>query len=40
VEQTMAEVMLKLADRSNPKTMRTTFAKEDEEVFQTIFLAS
>lgn len=40
VEDSMAENVLKEAEGSNPKTMRTTFSKEDEQVLQAVFLAS
>jgi len=40
VEDSMVEDVLKEAEGSNPKTMRTTFSKEDEQVLQAVFLAS
>lgn len=40
VEDSMVEAVLKEAEGSNPKTMRTTFSKEDEQVLQAVFLAS
>jgi len=40
VEDSMVEDVLKEAEGSNPKTTRTTFSKEDEQVLQAVFLAS
>jgi uncharacterized membrane protein len=40
VEDSLVEAVLKEAEGSSPKTMRTTFSKEDEQVLQAVFLAS
>ncbi len=36
----MVAAVLKTAEQSQPKTMRTNLSKEDEQVLQTIFLTS
>jgi uncharacterized membrane protein len=40
VEDGMVEAVLKAAEGSNPKTMRTTFSQEDEKILRVIFQAS
>jgi uncharacterized membrane protein len=40
VEEGMVEAVLMAAEETNPKTMRTTFSQEDEQVLQAIFQAS
>lgn len=40
VEDGMVEAVLKAAEGSNPKTMRTIFSQEDEQILQAIFQAS
>jgi uncharacterized membrane protein len=40
VKEGMVEAVLMAAEETNPKTMRTTFSREDEQVLQAIFQAS